>query len=155
MLEPDPRLRSVRPQSRHRSSISDHLAVAPGVVLRDLEHARTTAEADRRRAASHNRALVARGRTSARGDADRRRERRLVVWLHNHHARYGVFDAGPGRSRSVGGYLRDTYGEDVYSIGFLMVSGEIADNGVRGSPPGSSILFYIDTATVPTFEIAR
>ncbi|MEX2610690.1 MAG: erythromycin esterase family protein [Gemmatimonadota bacterium] len=55
--------------------------------------------------------------------------RRVAVWLHNDHARYGAFPAGTGMSRSTGGYLKDLYGKAVFSIGFFMGSGQIADNG--------------------------
>ncbi len=55
--------------------------------------------------------------------------RKVVVWLHNDHGRYGGFSIGAGRVRSVGGLLRDQYGSAVYSIGFFMGPGKIADNG--------------------------
>jgi len=55
--------------------------------------------------------------------------RRVAVWLHNDHARYGAFPAGAGMSRSAGGYLQELYGEAVFSIGFFMGPGQIADNG--------------------------
>jgi len=54
-------------------------------------------------------------------------ERKVVVWLHNDHARYGNF--GDGAIRSAGGFLRERYGEDVFSLGLFMGSGTIADNG--------------------------
>lgn len=57
--------------------------------------------------------------------------RKVVVWLHNDHARYGDFDAGPHRVRSVGGFLRERYGDRVFSIGFFMGRGRIADNRRR------------------------
>lgn len=67
--------------------------------------------------------------------------RKVVVWLHNDHARYGDFEAGSGLSRSVGGHLREMHGQRVYSIGVFMGGGEIAANGreVRSTvpaPPG-------------------
>lgn len=57
--------------------------------------------------------------------------RKVVVWLHNDHARYGPFDAGGNDVRSVGGFLREWYGRDVFSMGFFMGGGVIADNGRR------------------------
>ena len=57
--------------------------------------------------------------------------RKVVVWLHNDHARLGPFESGPHRVRSVGGFLREWYGDDVFSIGFFMGRGTIADNGRR------------------------
>jgi erythromycin esterase len=56
-------------------------------------------------------------------------ERKVVVWLHNDHARYGDFSMSSEPHRSAGGYLRERYGDDVYSIGLFMGHGEIADNG--------------------------
>jgi erythromycin esterase len=55
--------------------------------------------------------------------------RKVVVWLHNDHGRYGDFSIGTGQVRSVGGMLRDQYGSAVYSIGLFMGPGQIADNG--------------------------
>lgn len=54
---------------------------------------------------------------------------KVLVWLHNDHARYGEFMSAGGMSRSVGGYLREWYGDDVFSVGFFMGDGQIADNG--------------------------
>lgn len=57
---------------------------------------------------------------------------KVVVWLHNDHARYGRFPAASGDSiRSTGAFLRDWYGEDVFSVGFFFGRGEIADNARR------------------------
>lgn len=57
--------------------------------------------------------------------------RKVVVWLHNDHARYGTFDVDGSDVRSVGGFLRDWYGDEVFSMGFFMGGGVIADNGRR------------------------
>lgn len=68
---------------------------------------------------------------------------KVVVWLHNDHARYGRFPAASGDSiRSSGGYLREWYGPEVFSIGLFFGRGQIADNGRRVRavvplPPGS------------------
>lgn len=67
--------------------------------------------------------------------------RKVVVWLHNDHARYGDIGYASYTSRSAGGYLRDAYGDDVFSVGFFMGRGTIADNGrneraVAPPPPG-------------------
>jgi erythromycin esterase len=56
-------------------------------------------------------------------------ERKVIVWLHNDHARYGSFSMSSRPHRSTGGYLREQYGSAVYSIGMFMGSGRIADNG--------------------------
>ncbi len=53
--------------------------------------------------------------------------RKVIVWLHNDHGRYGKID-GSG-ARATGNYLREWYGDAVYSIGFFMGEGTIADNG--------------------------
>ena len=57
--------------------------------------------------------------------------RRVVVWLHNDHARYGRFPAGGDSIRSTGGYLSEWYGADVLSVGLFLGRGRIADNGRR------------------------
>jgi erythromycin esterase len=58
--------------------------------------------------------------------------RKVVVWLHNDHARYGRFPAASSDSiRSTGGYLRDWYGGRVFSVGFFMRRGSVADNARR------------------------
>lgn len=58
--------------------------------------------------------------------------RKVIVWLHNDHARYGNFPAASWDSiRSTGGYLREWYGDAVFSIGFFIGRGTIADNARR------------------------
>ncbi|MBW3552552.1 MAG: erythromycin esterase family protein [Gemmatimonadetes bacterium] len=57
--------------------------------------------------------------------------RKVVVWLHNDHARLGPFEVGPHRVRSVGVFLREWYRDEVFSIGFSMGRGSIADNARR------------------------
>jgi erythromycin esterase len=54
--------------------------------------------------------------------------RKLIVWMHNDHARYGDFSMSGEPHRSTGGYLRERYGDGVFSIGFFMGRGTIADN---------------------------
>jgi erythromycin esterase-like protein len=70
--------------------------------------------------------------------------RKVVVWLHNDHARYGRFPAPTSDSvRSTGGFLRQWYGESVFSVGFFMGRGSIADNARRpravGAVPENSL----------------
>jgi len=48
--------------------------------------------------------------------------RKVIVWLHNDHARYGD-------PTSAGSVLRAQYGDDVYALGVFMGEGQIADNG--------------------------
>ena len=76
--------------------------------------------------------------------------RKVVVWLHNDHARYGRFASGRHEVRSVGGFLREWYGDDVYSIGFFMGRGTIADNGRRtrdvGPPPQDGVESFLAAA---------
>ncbi|MDX1395410.1 MAG: erythromycin esterase family protein [Gemmatimonadota bacterium] len=56
-------------------------------------------------------------------------QRKVVVWLHNDHARYGDFDLGGGYTvRSVGGFLREWAPREVFSIGLFMGSGRVVDN---------------------------
>jgi erythromycin esterase len=56
-------------------------------------------------------------------------EHKIVVYLHNDHARYGNFESGAHSVRSTGSFLRERYGDEVFSVGFFMGSGVIADNG--------------------------
>jgi erythromycin esterase len=63
--------------------------------------------------------------------------RRVVVWLHNDHARYGTFESPGGPARSVGSYLREWYGDEVVAVGFFMGEGEVADNGRKVRPTDS------------------
>jgi erythromycin esterase len=58
-------------------------------------------------------------------------QRKVVVWLHNDHARYGRFPSASDSIRSTGGYLREWYGDDVISVGFFLGRGTIADNARR------------------------
>lgn len=68
---------------------------------------------------------------------------KVIVWLHNDHARLGRFPAATGDSiRSTGNYLREWYGAEVLSVGLFFGRGEIADNArrvraVAPLPPGS------------------
>lgn len=57
--------------------------------------------------------------------------RKVVVWLHNDHARYGEWRAGPLRVRAAGQLVRDWFPEQVCSVGFLMGGGTFADNSRR------------------------
>ncbi|NND72569.1 MAG: erythromycin esterase family protein [Rhodothermales bacterium] len=56
-------------------------------------------------------------------------QQKVVLMLHNDHARYGLFRNGEHQIQSAGGLLRNTFGADVFSIGFFMGGGIIADNG--------------------------
>lgn len=53
--------------------------------------------------------------------------RKVIVWLHNDHGRYGK--VAYSEVRSSGNYLKEWYGDKVYSVGFFMGEGVIADNG--------------------------
>lgn len=57
--------------------------------------------------------------------------RKIIVWLHNDHARYGDFQLGGHSIRSVGGLLRDWYPDETFSIGLFMGRGTVADNSRR------------------------
>lgn len=57
--------------------------------------------------------------------------RKVVVWLHNDHARYGRFPIGGDSIRSTGGYLREWYGDQVLSVGLFLGRGTVADNSRR------------------------
>ncbi|MGD2069137.1 MAG: erythromycin esterase family protein [Gemmatimonadota bacterium] len=76
--------------------------------------------------------------------------RKVVVWLHNDHARYGANGRGDERTRTVGGYLREWYGDEVFSIGFFMGQGVIADNGRTerqvDTPPENGVEAFLGSA---------
>jgi erythromycin esterase len=55
--------------------------------------------------------------------------RKVVVWLHNDHGRYGNFSMQSAPHRSAGSYLREYYGDEVFSVGLFMGRGTIANNG--------------------------
>jgi erythromycin esterase len=59
---------------------------------------------------------------------------KVVVWLHNDHARYGDWRAGPLRVRAAGQWLRERHPDDVFSVGFLMGRGTVGDNFRRAQP---------------------
>ena len=65
-------------------------------------------------------------------DADSKR--RVVVWMHNDHARYGSWEQGDLRIRATGYFIREKLGDAIYSIGLLMGSGTFADNSRRERP---------------------
>jgi len=86
--------------------------------------------------------------------------RKVLVWLHNDHGRYGDFMSPGGVSRSVGGYLREWYGEDVFSVGFFMGGGQIADNGrnvrtVEALPEGGIETFLDLDGVSGSFVVLR
>lgn len=59
---------------------------------------------------------------------------KIVVSLHNDHARYGNWVAPAGRVRAAGGLLRGRMPGTVFSIGFFMGSGEVATNSRQIRP---------------------
>lgn len=60
-----------------------------------------------------------------------RPRRKVVVWLHNDHARQGEWVSGGLRVRATGQFLRRNRGLDLYSVGFLMGGGTYTDNRRR------------------------
>lgn len=80
-------------------------------------------------------------------------KRKVVVWLHNDHARYGNFQAGEHSIVSMGSFLREIYGSDVYTVGFFMGRGLITDNGrnVRDviTPEPDGIEGFLGAAGLP------
>lgn len=56
------------------------------------------------------------------------RSRKIVVWLHNDHARYGEWTSPNGSVLATGARLRARYPNDVFSVGFFMGHGQIANN---------------------------
>jgi erythromycin esterase len=55
-------------------------------------------------------------------------KRKVIVWLHNDHARYGSWDSPGGPVVAAGALLAKAYPDEVYSIGFFMGRGEVANN---------------------------
>jgi erythromycin esterase-like protein len=75
--------------------------------------------------------------------------RKIVVWMHNDHARYGKWAQGDVQIRATGQFLKQMFPDDVYSIGLLMGSGAFADNSRRERsvvepPPGSIELLFAE-----------
>lgn len=68
--------------------------------------------------------------------------RKVVVWLHNDHARYGGWATPAGTARAAGQFLKSWFPGRVFSVGYLMGRGTVADNSRRPReiiphPPGS------------------
>ena len=57
--------------------------------------------------------------------------RKIAVWLHNDHGRYGLWATPSGPAQSTGRLLRAWYGGAVYSVGLFMGRGQVADNSRR------------------------
>ena len=58
-------------------------------------------------------------------------ETKVMVWLHNDHARYGQFEFGEMRIKATGQYLKELAPGRSYSVGFLMGGGTVANNSRR------------------------
>lgn len=85
--------------------------------------------------------------------------RRVLVWLHNDHARYGRYPVGADSVQSTGGYLRQWFGDDVVSLGVLLGRGEVADNARRprrvAPLPVGSIEEYLSGAGAFRYLVLR
>ena len=57
--------------------------------------------------------------------------RKVMVWLHNDHARYDNWANGDLAIKSTGQYLRELAPGRTYSVGFLMGGGTVANNSRR------------------------
>jgi erythromycin esterase len=53
---------------------------------------------------------------------------KVMVWLHNDHARYGHFAFGDLQVKSTGQYLRELVPGRTFSVGFLTGAGTVANN---------------------------
>ena len=58
-------------------------------------------------------------------------QRKVVVWLHNDHARYGSLAGPSGPVRATGSFLQEWRPEQVYSAGFLHGAGQVTSNSRR------------------------
>ena len=81
---------------------------------------------------------------------------KVVVWGHNYHVRHDNAaipprpDVFPGvAARSMGGWVRERYGDRVYTIGQYEVEGEAADNSRKpyaiAKPPDGSLEHRLNT----------
>ncbi|HJR36514.1 MAG TPA: erythromycin esterase family protein [Gemmatimonadales bacterium] len=81
------------------------------------------------------------------------RSRKVIAWLHNDHARYTELVSPGGPVEAAGGLLRRSHPESVYSLGFFMGGGSVADNSrrVRGvaTPPEESIETELGKSGLP------
>lgn len=82
---------------------------------------------------------------------------KVIVWGHNFHLRHDNFSIPPDSStfpdvaaRTMGSWIHDRYGDQVYTVGLYTYRGTAADNGgevyeIKPAGPGSveSILFEI------------
>lgn len=55
--------------------------------------------------------------------------RKVVVLLHNDHARLGAWTSGNLAVRAAGGFLRQWVPDEVFSVGLFMGKGTVTDNG--------------------------
>lgn len=81
------------------------------------------------------------------------REQKVVVWLHNDHARYGQFAFGDLSVKSTGQYLRELAPGSSYSVGFLTGGGTVANNSRRpmqvATADSGSIEWYFKHTRLP------
>lgn len=57
--------------------------------------------------------------------------RKVVVWLHNDHARYHMLAGPSGPVRAAGSFLREWRPEEVFSAGLLHGPGQVTSNSRR------------------------
>jgi erythromycin esterase-like protein len=85
--------------------------------------------------------------------------RKVVVWLHNDHARYGKFPVASDSVRSTGGYLRQWYGSQVFSVGFFMGHGVVMDNGRNlrsvATPDPAGVESFLGAGSAASYLILR
>ncbi len=83
--------------------------------------------------------------------------KKVAVWLHNEHGRYGMWQTPSGPAQATGRMLRAWYASDVYSLGLFMGRGRVADNSrrvrdVRGIEPGS-VKALLSAIATPAFWV--
>ncbi len=60
-----------------------------------------------------------------------RTARKVIVWLHNDHARYRSWRAPAGLVPAAGGLLQEAFPGNVLSVGFYMGTGTVGNNARR------------------------
>jgi erythromycin esterase len=58
-------------------------------------------------------------------------EKKIMVWAHNAHVRHDGRAVHPHPAKSMGGWLDERRGEELYTIGFYMHKGQAARNNRR------------------------
>lgn len=86
--------------------------------------------------------------------------RKVIVWLHDDHARADSLTTPAGPTLSTGGWLARWYPGETFALGFLMGEGKVADNSRRerdvpATPPDGLERFFGDLTSEAGYVVLR